>query len=83
MIYCPRISPRSLCRLRRIAWAVNRPMTRTLDRLIDAVCRRIDAQKVCTACRDQSTCDLCALKAPVDAEASKPKAPDIRLTELS
>lgn len=82
MIYCPRISPRSLCRLRRIAWAVNRPMTKTLDRLIDAACRRINAHSVCNACRDPSTCELCALKPPADAEAVTAKTAKIRLSEL-
>ena len=61
MTYCPQISPRSMCRLRRIAWAIDQPMTVTLDRIIELVCHRINAQSVCNACLDNSVCDLCQL----------------------
>jgi hypothetical protein len=36
-------------------------MTKTLDRLIELVCRDIDPQPVCDACRDRSKCDICGL----------------------
>ncbi len=61
MSYCPKLSSRSLHRLRRIAWAVDRPMTKTLDRIIELVCSRINAQSVCNACLDANDCKLCGL----------------------
>jgi hypothetical protein len=36
-------------------------MTKTLDRVIELVCRRIDPQPVCDTCRDRTKCDLCGL----------------------
>ncbi len=69
MAYSPRMSPRSLCRLRRIAWAIDQPMTRTLDRIIDFVGSRIDPRRVCDACRDPSACNLCALTSPEDTQS--------------
>jgi hypothetical protein len=59
--YTPRISTASLCRLRRLSWYAGRPMTKTLDRVIELVCSRIDPQPVCDTCRDRTKCDLCGL----------------------
>jgi hypothetical protein len=53
-VYTPQLSAASLCRLRRLAWAVGSPMTKTLDLLIELICSRINAQAVCNACRDGS-----------------------------
>jgi hypothetical protein len=78
-VYTPRLSAASLCRLRRLAWAVGSPMTKTLDRLIELVCSRINAQAVCNACRDGSQCDICGL-----TQLSKDaKTPSILLSELA
>jgi hypothetical protein len=77
--YAPRLSAASLCRLRRLAWAAGRPMTQTLDRLIDLVCNRINAQAVCNACLDGSQCDICGLARRCKAA----KKPSILLSELA
>jgi len=78
-VYTPRLSAVSLCRLRRPAWAVGSPMTKTLDRLIELVCSRINAQAVCNACRDGSQCDICGLTQRCKAANS----PSILLSELA
>jgi hypothetical protein len=78
-VYTPRLSAASLCRLRRLAWAVGSPMTKTLDRLIELVCSRINAQAVCNACRDGSQCDICGLAQRCKAA----KKPSILLSELA
>lgn len=62
--YTPKMSAASLCRLRRLSWFAGRPMTKTLDRLIELVCRRIDPRPVCDACRDRTKCDICGLADP-------------------
>lgn len=77
--YTPRLSAASLCRLRRLAWAAGRPMTKTLDRLIELVCNRINAKAVCNACLDGSKCDICGLAKRCKA-ADKPS---ILLSELA
>ena len=64
--YAPRMSAASLCRLRRLAWFTGRPMTKTLDRLIELVCNQIDPKPVCDACRDRLKCDLGGLADPGD-----------------
>jgi hypothetical protein len=77
--YTPRLSAASLCRLRRLAWAAGRPMTKTLDRLIELVCNRINAQAVCNACLDGSKCNICGLMQRCKAA----KKPSILLSELA
>jgi hypothetical protein len=62
--YTPRLSRASLCRLRRLAWFADRPMTKTLDRILELVCRQIDPHPVCDACRDRTKCDICGFAAP-------------------
>jgi hypothetical protein len=62
--YTPKMSAASLCRLRRLAWLAQRPMTKTLDRVIELVCRDIDPRPVCDSCQDRTKCDLCGLVTP-------------------
>jgi hypothetical protein len=54
-------------------------MTKTLDRLIELVCSRINAQAVCSVCRDRLKCDLCGLADPCNPT----EKPSIRLSELA
>jgi hypothetical protein len=54
-------------------------MTKTLGRLIELVCSRVNTQAVCNACRDGSQCDICGL-----TQLSKDaKTPSILLSELA
>lgn len=73
--YVPQISKTSLCRLRRIAWALDKPMTKTLDSFIEFICRHINQKAVCNACLDSSQCDACGLDRMIkaDQKAVKPK----------
>lgn len=85
--YVPKMSPTSLCRLRRIAWAVDRPMTKTLDRFVEYICRHINQQAVCNACLDSSQCETCGLHelkkaSPQPAKPCKGRI-FINLSELS
>jgi hypothetical protein len=82
-LYVPKLSEQSLCRLRRFAWAANRPMTKTLDAVIGYIARRIDQQAVCTACRDNSRCDICGLEALRKTAGQAAKSRKINLSELS
>jgi len=45
--------------LRRIAWALGRPMTKTLEVIFDSMDQLIDPLKVCERCRDKSKCKEC------------------------
>lgn len=59
MAYTPELSYKSSCTLRRIAWALNTPMTKTLERIFEHLPEILDREKVCGGCRDKTRCDDC------------------------
>ncbi len=62
MAYTPELNEIYSARLRRIAWGTGRPMTVTLEEIIDYVCEQIEPQGVCEKCRDKSLCEHCIFK---------------------
>lgn len=85
--YVPKLSATSICRLKRLSWALNKPMTTTLDQLIHVLCQHLDQQLVCNACHDRSRCELCGLQAMHTARrtpvTSSQGHPVISLSEFS
>ena len=81
-LYVPKLSKQSLCRLRRIAWAVDRPMTKTLDAVIEYIACHIDQKAVCTTCRDNSRCKICGLTELRKTAGKTLKSRKINLSEL-
>jgi hypothetical protein len=59
MAYTPELSNRSSCTLRRIAWALNIPMTQAIERVFGHLPMILDKHKVCEGCRNKSRCDGC------------------------
>ncbi len=59
MAYTPELSHRSSCTLRRIAWALNTPMTKAMEKIFDHLAEILDREKVCEGCRDKTRCDDC------------------------
>jgi hypothetical protein len=59
MAYTPELSQKHSGTLRRIAWALDQPMTTTLEAVFDWVGKAADATKVCSSCRDKSLCQKC------------------------
>jgi hypothetical protein len=62
MAYTPELSIYHSAVLRRLAWALKRPMTETLFRALDHVVDMVDGHVVCGMCRDDSFCDECPFK---------------------
>ena len=62
MAYTPELNQKHSGTLRRIAWALERPMTKTIEEVFDYVGKAIDNKKVCEACKDKSFCNLCVFK---------------------
>ena len=62
MGYTPELSDYHSSTLRRVAWALGKPMTKTIDSLFDSLDRIVDPGKVCERCRDRSHCDSCYFK---------------------
>jgi len=59
MAYTPELSIKSSCTLRRIAWALDMPMTKAIERVFEYLPEILDSEKVCQACRDKSKCSDC------------------------
>jgi hypothetical protein len=59
MAYTPELNQFYSAVLRRIAWAMNLPMTKAQTEIFDYLGRMIAAPKVCEFCRDDSFCHQC------------------------
>ena len=62
MAYTPKLSKKSSCTLRRMAWAWGVPMTDALEIAFDHILTIVDGEKVCERCRDKSRCNECVFK---------------------
>ena len=62
MAYTPELSEKNSCTLRRIAWALGMPMTKTMEAVFEHVVKIVDRRKVCDSCRDPSRCGGCEFR---------------------
>lgn len=60
MAYSPELSTQSSSTLRRIAWGINLPMTKTIELIFEYLPKILDNEKVCQGCRDKTKCQICA-----------------------
>lgn len=58
MAYTPELSDQDSSTLRRVAWALDLPMTKTLERVFETVVGAIDASRVCAKCKDRACEDV-------------------------
>ena len=59
MAYTPELSQIHSAALRRIAWAMDLPMTKTMVEIFEYVGNALDKNKICSSCRDKSFCSHC------------------------
>jgi len=59
MAYTPELSDQYSATLRRIAWALDLPMTVALQKVFDHIAQIVDRHKVCGKCKDKSKCIDC------------------------
>lgn len=62
MAYTPELTIEDSAALRRIAWSIGLPMTKTLSRIISLAVGKRDYCKVCDKCKDRSKCGTCPFK---------------------
>jgi hypothetical protein len=62
MAYTPELCTDDSAALRRIAWSLGLPMTKTLSKVISLAVGKRDYYRVCDACRDKSKCDTCIFR---------------------
>jgi hypothetical protein len=59
MVYTPKMSLETSEIIRRLAWSLNIPMTKAVERLVKALAVITDPTKICIACKDKSICKTC------------------------
>ena len=65
MAYIPELTYRGSCTLRRLAWLRGKPMTESIEALLEATARTMAETRpgeVCSKCRDHSRCEECAFQ---------------------
>ena len=71
MAYTPELSYRGSATPRRLAWLRGKPMSKTLEALLEATGRtmaEIRSGEVCAKCKDDSTSKECAFQIPAKNE---------------
>lgn len=71
MAYTPELSGRSSSMLRRIAWALGKPMTEAIEDVFEYIPNILDKKKVCAGCRDKSICQWCPFNKSNKMEVEK------------
>jgi hypothetical protein len=59
MAYTPELSQKHSSTLRRIAWALDIPMMKAIEKVFDYLGSTLDTEKVCHKCRDDTRCAEC------------------------
>ena len=59
MAYTPELSQEGSSTLRRLAWSLNKPMTQTLEIVVEEYSKAKEAEQVCISCRDKTKCSHC------------------------
>ena len=62
MAYTPELSQRGSGTLRRLAWHLQKPMTKSLEMLIELTATKMAEMRpgeVCSKCKDNSICEEC------------------------
>ena len=71
MVYTPQISEKAAATIKSFSWALNRPMTKALERAIELLPIIIHPVMVCQKCRDNSRCAVCGFNSRVMPEDVK------------
>ena len=71
MSYTPELTYQDSCTLRRIAWALNLPMTKAMEKVFEYLPKILDREKVCEGCRDKSKCSECAFNSQNQIQQEK------------
>ena len=57
--YTPQFSPLASISVRRLAWALDKPMPAAVDHMVWLLPSLVDPSKVCLSCQDRSRCSSC------------------------
>jgi hypothetical protein len=57
--YSPQFSEKAVVSIRRLAWALNLSMPKTIDILVNEISLIFSSSMVCPECKDKSKCHTC------------------------
>ncbi len=60
--YSPQFSKMAAVSVRRLAWALDKPMTLTVDFIVKLLPSIIDPSKICLSCKDNTRCQGCTFR---------------------
>jgi hypothetical protein len=69
--YTPQFSETATVSVRRLAWALQISMPKTMDRIVDALPSLFSPSDICPSCKDNAKCGLCVF-ARAAAEKAAP-----------
>jgi hypothetical protein len=61
-MYSPNFSEIAAVTVRRLAWAMGANMGLAVDVMVKSLPAFVNAEKVCSSCKDRSKCDACAFQ---------------------
>jgi len=67
MSYSPELSQIGSATLRRLAWHLRKPMTKSLEMLTELTATKmaeVRPGEICSKCRDDSICECCPFRTP-------------------
>jgi len=87
LAYTPELSDYHSGTLRRVAWALGKPMTKALHTVFDSLDLIVDPGKICEKCKDKTLCDQCYFKTRERMNTQLPIDPikhdPVRISDLS
>jgi recombinational DNA repair protein RecR len=66
--YSPQFSEKATVSVRRLAWAMGKPMPAAVDLMVRLLPSILDPAKVCLSCKDTTKCQACIFCQQVSAQ---------------
>ena len=66
--YSPQFSELAAVSVRRLAWAINKPMPAAVDIIVKLMPSIVNPSKVCSLCKDKQACQACVFSKQLDPE---------------
>ena len=60
--YTPQFSELATVSVKRLAWAIGKPMPAAVDLMVKLLPSIVDPAKVCLACKDNTKCQSCTFR---------------------
>ncbi len=89
-LYTPELSDYHSAVLRRISWAIEKPMTKSLSAILEIIAQALDEKKICEKCKDPKcqTGKDCIFKtghkvAVIDISSIQKEEPKMKVKEIA